>query len=267
MADGAALVTVSYRSAGDLRQSWSGFERLTEWIVVDNDSGDESADVARALGARVVESPTNAGFSSANNLGAAATAADVLIFVNPDVTVDETGIVTLVRLCRERRAIVAPQLLNVDGSAQENGRQAPYLYRKVVHFLGRASSAEAYEVTASPGELKRISWAIGAAVAMTREVFDAIGGWDAGFFIYYEDSDICLRAAQRGIPTLLSGDVRWVHTWARETRRRFSFRIWKIEITSMLRFYRRYPRLLVPPAIAPRWRPQYARDMRDEGVA
>lgn len=261
MVDGVAFVTVTYNSADDLRTSWAGFDRLTEWIVVDNRSSDDSAAVARDLGARVIESGENRGFSAANNLAVRETAAEVLIFVNPDVTVDSAGAERLAELCRERNAIVAPQLLNVDGSLQENGRGAPFLYRKVMHFLGRDSEKYRYEVTAQPGETTRVSWVMGAAVAIPRRIFEAIGGWDDGFFIYYEDADICLRAARLGYPTLLAGDVRWTHSWTRATRRESSLKIWKIELKSGLRFYRRYLRLLLPFGLPWRGKPWYAEDV------
>lgn len=260
MTESVALVTVTYNSAEDLRTSWAGFDRAVEWIVVDNRSSDDSASVARSLGARVIESPENRGFSHANNLAAETTKADVLVFVNPDVTVDTEGVRALAAVCRERDAIVAPQLLNADGSLQENGRGAPFLYRKVLHFLGRNSGKYQYEVTALPGETKPVSWVMGAAVAVPRTIFDKIGGWDDGFFIYYEDADICLRAAKLGFSTLLLGDVRWTHAWTRATRRKSSLKIWKIEATSGLRFYRRYLRLLIPVGLPWRRAPWYAQD-------
>lgn len=261
MADGITLVTVTYNSADDLRQSWACFDRALEWIVVDNRSSDDSADVARSLGARVIDSGENRGFSYANNLAAQESTAEVLIFVNPDVTVDTAGAERLASLCRERKAIVAPQLLNLDGSLQENGRGAPFLHRKVMHFLGRDSEKYRYEVTAQPGETAQVSWVMGAAVAIPRAIFDAIGGWDDGFFIYYEDADICLRAARLGYPTLLTGDVRWTHSWTRATRRKSSFKIWRIELKSGLRFYGRYLRLLVPFGLPWTRTPWYAEDV------
>jgi len=91
---------------------------------------------------------------------------------------------------------------------------------------------------------------MGAAVFMNMDTFDRIGGWDAGYFIYYEDSDICLRALEKNIPTFVDGDVRWVHGWARETRTTASFSIWKHEIRSAARFYRLHPNCILP--IGPR---------------
>ncbi|MBU2695782.1 glycosyltransferase family 2 protein [Pimelobacter sp. 30-1] len=253
MSPRVAVVTVTFHSRADLDRHWRGAAALdAAWIVVDNASTDGSAELAEELGAHVVRLPDNVGFSAANNAGAAAAAAagaDCLVFANPDVTVTQEGIDRLAALALDRRALTAPQLLNLDGSPQENGRRAPYLYRKVLHFAGSAASRAHYEVTAAPHEVKDVPWVIGAAVAVPRSVFDEIGGWDAGFFVYYEDSDLCLRARRAGHPVLLDGGVRWTHAWARATRRTRSWRVWRIELRSALRFYRRYWRLLGHPAL------------------
>lgn len=244
-----ALITVTYNSARELEEHWKDAAALgVPWIVVDNASDDGSADIAAGLGAeQVVRLPRNVGFSAANNVGVALTGADCLIFVNPDVRVDGDSARELAGFAVSRQALVAPQLLNSDLTVQENGRAAPFLYRKLSHFIGKGR--QEYEVVTQPDELARISWAIGAAIAIPRAIFTEIGGWDSSFFIYYEDSDICLRARAKGHPVLLLGSVRWVHAWARATRRSFSLASWKFEFRSAARFYGRYPGLLLHPRL------------------
>ncbi len=244
-----ALITVTYNSARDLEEHWKGVGDLgVPWIVVDNASQDASADIAAHLGAeQVIRLPRNVGFSAANNVGTSLTSADCFIFVNPDVRVDGDSARRLAEFAVSRQALVAPQLLNGDLTVQENGRAAPYLYRKLSHFIGKGRAE--YEVVTQHGELARISWAIGAAIAIPRTIFAEIGGWDSSFFIYYEDSDICLRARAKGHPVMLLGSVRWVHAWARATRRSFSLASWKFEVKSALRFYGRYPGLLLHPRL------------------
>jgi len=144
--------------------------------------------------------------------------------------------------------VVGPQLTNPDGTLQENGRKSPFLYRKAQHFLGHESSASNYELRAASDETWRVSWLTGAVIGMKREVFDDLGGWDSGFFVYHEDSDLCIRARLRGYPVLLTGTTRWVHAWGRATRS-WSWNSWKLELRSAARFYRKYPALLLHPAL------------------
>lgn len=248
-------VTVTYNSAADLRGCWSnGVPANVEWIVVDNSSTDESVDLAQSVGARVVPLPRNVGFSAANNVGASLATGRHLMFVNPDVVIDAEGARAIAAFLDEHDVLVAPQLMNDDGSAQENGRMAPFAWRKVLHFLGSKRSSTSYEVTAAPGEVRPVVWAIGAAIGLRRETFAELKGWDSRFFIYYEDSDICLRALGANRQTVLNGNVRWMHKWARATRKGFSIQSWRYEVASGCRFYRRYLGLLLPPAVSRRWR-------------
>lgn len=250
MSNDVSLITVTYNSSEDLLEHWSSpLPEGVEWIVVDNNSSDDSAGVAEKLGAKVVRLPRNVGFSGANNVGSALSDSPCLIFVNPDVRVEGEEARALGRRAIELQALVAPQLINSDGTRQENGRALPFLYRKFLHFFGGASSQRTYEIFAEPGELVRASWVIGAAVAVPRFVFEKVGGWDSRFFIYYEDSDLCMRASAAGYPTLIDGSVRWEHAWARATRKSINLASWKFEWRSACTFYRRYPGLLLHPRI------------------
>lgn len=235
-----AVITVTYNSAETLRRFWSTAEpRDYEWIVVDNASQDGSADIALGLGAKVVALESNLGFSAGNNAGVRETDAELLIFCNPDVAVSSLGVRELAARATALGGVVAPQLLNTDGTPQENGRGAPLVLSKVKHLLRIPDPA--YTRTAEPGELIDVVWVMGAAMAIRRSDFTALGGWDEGFFIYYEDADICLRAADAGMTVKVDGSVRWVHGWARETGRGFSWRAWKFELKAAWRFYRKHP--------------------------
>lgn len=243
--DEVSLITVTHNSARALERFWAGKQFVPyPWTVVDNNSSDDSREVARRLGAQVVALDANCGFSAANNVGASVTDSDVLIFCNPDVTVTPDGIATLADRARRHGGIVAPQLVNADGSLQENGRGIPYPHRKVRHLMRLRDKR--YLRLAGPGELIDVVWVMGAALAITRADFHALGGWDSGFFVYYEDADLGLRAGRLGMGVRVDGDVRWHHGWGRETGRGFSAAAWRLEMASARRFYRKHPDCLVP---------------------
>lgn len=240
-----SLVTVTYNNSSVLKRYWSGRELPAdvEWIVVDNDSSDDSVAVAESLGAKVVALSKNCGFSGANNVGFDHASAPYVAFVNPDVTVDFDSLDSLRQILDSKNVIVAPQLVNDDGSLQANGRGWPFLLHKIRHRLAPTTLNGSYRLFTSENENKQVAWFIGAAVAGKREIFAKLGPWDNRFFLYYEDSDLCLRAARQGYPSVVCGGVRWVHGWQRETSS-FSFTPWKREIASMIKFYLRYPELL-----------------------
>ncbi|MGX1693927.1 glycosyltransferase [Microbacterium keratanolyticum] len=245
---------MSYNSAKALQKFW-GNVTLTddvEWIVVDNASSDDSAKIARDLGARVIELSDNIGFGAANNLGFQHSGGDLVAFINPDVTPRITDLTELAsHLVEHPRDLVAPQLLNPDRTEQPNGRGLPYLAYKILNRTDPQRLQNRYLLIAKENEKRTCDWVMGAVVGATRERFLKLGPWDEKFFVYYEDSDIGLRNAQQGGRSVVIGSVRWIHGWARETKTA-SLSAWKREIPSLVKFYLRYPKLLlIPPTFAP----------------
>jgi GT2 family glycosyltransferase len=239
-----SLITVTYNSAETLRRCWGdvALPEGVEWIVVDNASQDGSPSVARELGAKVVQMGVNSGFSAANNAGLDRAAGEFIGFLNPDVRPDLAGLGTLAATALDNGGLVAPQLLNADGTEQPNGRGYPLLSAKV---RNRIRGDDTRYLLRSPDDSARpVCWVMGAALFGWRADFERIGGWDPWFFLYYEDKDICLRAWEAGIPTLIVPSVRWQHGWARETS---TLRLgpWRREVASMVKFYRRYPEFLL----------------------
>jgi N-acetylglucosaminyl-diphospho-decaprenol L-rhamnosyltransferase len=239
-----SLITVTYNNADDLRRfAADPLPADVEWIVVDNHSRDESVKVALSLGATVISLSENAGFGRANNVGLRDATGAHVGFVNPDLRVNYDDLPTIARLLDEaaQDCLIAPQLIDPDGTAQPNGRGVPTVLRKLSNRLNLKNTG--YRIYANPGEQVYVAWAIGAAIFGKRATIDALGGWNEAFFVYYEDHDLGLRAWDHGIPTILTGDVRWVHGWARETTT-LSLRPWLLEIHGASKFFRRYPGLL-----------------------
>lgn len=243
-----SLITVTYNSAPALRQFWQsgGPPSWCEWIVVDNASSDNTPGVARDLGAKVIENGRNVGFGRANNRGYTNASAERVGFINPDVTVDYSSLRRISSTVDDRSALVAPQLLNSDGSLQPNGRGTPSLANKIAHRINPDSVDGSYRVFAAPKEHRPVVFLIGAVVLGHRSVFDRLGTrgpWNERYFIYYEDSDLGLRARALGIDNLVIGSERWVHGWARETSG-LRLRPWAREVSSMVKFYSAHPRML-----------------------
>jgi len=246
------FITVTYNSAATLTRFWSQpIPEGVEWIVVDNASADDTVAVAEGLGARVIALPTNVGFGTANNVALKASEGRYVAFVNPDLSPNFDSLTRLEQSLEEHGGLVSPQLINPDGSLQPNGRGLPTLASKVRNRLSSSMQNDSYQVLVHPGEEVSVDWFIGAAVLGSRETFEALGGWDERFFIYYEDSDIGLRAWRAGLSVRVVGDEQWVHGWARATTK-FRLSPWMRELSSMSKFYAKYPTLLGSVAFARR---------------
>lgn len=237
---------MTFNSSGSLEQFWrNGIPKEVEWVVVDNASSDGSAELAQELGAsKVVRLPKNLGFSRACNIGLNHCVGEYIGFVNPDVSVNFSTLPLIAAALEREESLVAPQLCYPDGTLQPNGRGMPSLWNKVVNRLAPPQHENEYYRFAEPGEEKYVIWLIGAAVCARRETLMRLGGWDERFFVYYEDSDLGLRAWNSGIHVKLIGSARWIHGWRRETKGA-KVGPWKRELRSMAKFYRLYPKLLI----------------------
>jgi len=165
-------------------------------VVVDNGSRDGSAQwLARAWpGVEVVANERNLGFTPACNQGAArAAGASVLVFLNNDVRVEDGWLRALVSpIARGECASTGSKMLSIDGRHIDHaGGGANFHGIAIAHGYKDAPDAS-HDVP------RRCLFACGGAMAIAREAFDALGGFDEDFFAYYDDLDIGWRTNLAG---------------------------------------------------------------------
>jgi len=182
----------------------AGFD--TRIVVVDNASSDGTVDaVHERFGdrVRIVAGERNAGFGAACNLGmACVTDAAWYLFLNADAELTPGALATLVAAgeADASAAILGPTVVGADGRPQLSVRGHPtrlaLLHQHTaLRFLRIGSHAYAvYRTPPSSAEFV----VMGAAVLVRGDDFRAMGGFDTRYFLYFEDADICRRAADRG---------------------------------------------------------------------
>jgi len=153
----------------------------------------------------LTHSPVNRGYAAANDAGAAVTTGRALLFLNDDARVAPGWLEPLVSRFEEDSTIgaVASVLVDEDGNLVEAGC---YLYadgRQMV-LVGDQTPAG---VTAGP-----VLYASGAALLVRRGAFEAVGGFDPGYFpAYFEDADLAMKLAGQGLTTWLEPASQVVH--------------------------------------------------------
>jgi GT2 family glycosyltransferase len=219
-----SVVVVTHDSAAELEALLGSVEReledAPELIVVDTDSSDGTAEVARGR-ARLIELGRNPGFGAAANAGVAEAAAPVTVVMNPDVVLLDAGLATLAERARSRRALLVPRLLNDDGSVQRSAHPLPGRAAALLPALVHPRALpRPLRLAADPwrSDVQRpVGWAIAACLAARTELLSSLGPFDPERFLFYEDMDLCLRARARGVPTELHPDVRLLHSGAHST--------------------------------------------------
>jgi N-acetylglucosaminyl-diphospho-decaprenol L-rhamnosyltransferase len=196
--------------------------RPDEILVVDNSSAIDGSDSRPAPRDdwRWVRAETNLGFGAACNLGARLAQSDYLLFVNADVVLGPRVCHALrsVADAHRRTAVVGPRLYAASGQIELSARSFPSLgtgimgrsslLTRALRRLGRAPSG----VSGALGQGGRVDWVSGACMLVRRRAFDEVQGFDEGYWMYWEDADICRRLKQAGWDTRLSVEAEARHS-------------------------------------------------------
>ena len=242
LAVSVAVIIVSYRSAGLAIESLRSLQAergaaaglAIRAVVVDNASGDFPK-ISRGVeengwGSWVttVLAPRNGGFAYGNNLGVRhalqSGPVDYLYLLNPDTQVRPGAIATLVRfLEREPRiGIAGSSFENEDGSEWPIAFRFPSLVSEFSQALGfgpliRLLDRWAVARHMSQTRPQPVDWICGASMMIRAAVLEAIAGLDEGYFLYFEETDFCLRARRAGFPTWYVPESRVMHVGGQST--------------------------------------------------
>ncbi|MDQ1608705.1 MAG: hypothetical protein QOE16_1437 [Microbacteriaceae bacterium] len=175
------------------------------------------------VGAHIVTLPENIGFGGACNVGAAVARGRYVVMLNDDTIVEPGWLATITRAAAETGAeIIASTLLNANGTLQEAGSRV-LTGAGTVQLGSGLSLPEAQDL----GLLTRrqVDYGSGAALLVTREAFEGLGGFDPVYRpAYFEDIDLCFRSKVRGGIVLLEPSARVTHVSGGSTEGEIRFR-------------------------------------------
>jgi len=210
------IIIVNWNSGAQLRACLASLARasraafdLERVVVVDNASSDGSADAMDGLELPllVLRNAENRGFAAACNQGARDSTAEHLLFLNPDTLLLEESLAVPVSFMGDPAnsgvGICGIQLLDEEGAVSRSCSRFPTTSMAVCKMLGLdrllPPSLPRQRMTewdhASSREVDQV---IGAFFLVRRSLFEALGGFDERFFVYYEEVDFSFRAAAKG---------------------------------------------------------------------
>ncbi|WP_028745657.1 glycosyltransferase family 2 protein [Rhizobium mesoamericanum] len=243
-----AVITVTYNSAdvlpnllSSLEEGLVGVSRF-EVIVVDNNSRDDSVAIAKAhpIGARVIPTGRNGGYSAGINAGAAIVPTDWnILILNPDLQLIPGAAVTMSNRLRDPKVgVVVPQILNPDGSLSLSLRREPSLMTAWSEALLGGLISSRLGTGEIIGDLKRyesptqVDWATGAILMVSAHARQVVGDWDERFFLYSEEVDYMRRVRMQGLAVAYEPQAKAMHIGGDTKASPFLF---AVQTTSRLR--------------------------------
>jgi N-acetylglucosaminyl-diphospho-decaprenol L-rhamnosyltransferase len=248
------VVAVTY-SPGDaldgfLESLAAATVRPVEVVLSDNGSTDGSPEraAARYPHVRLLRTGGNIGYGAAANAGLAGLTEGYAVVANPDVRFEPGSIDELLAVAARwpRAATVGPAILTPDGQLYPSARDLPQLSTGAGHaLLGWAWPSNPWTARyrrerEAPRE-RPAGWLSGSCLLVDVEAFWSVGGFDPGYFMYFEDVDLADRLGRRGWQHVYAPSAVVVHEGGHATRRE-PHRMQRVHHTSALRYLaRRYP--------------------------
>ncbi|GAB4001937.1 glycosyltransferase family 2 protein [Spirosoma daeguense] len=206
-----SIIIVSYNSLTDLTRCLptlfsQQFTDPFEVIVVDNHGNDGVASTLPYAYPQIqfIRNPANTGYAGGNNLGLKFAKGKWILFLNPDTELWAGSLGQLLRTAKANpTALITPKLLNPDGTINACGNQMHYT--GITTCRGLNQPADKYQ------QIESIPLLSGAALVTPKAILDQIGGFDETYFMYFEDTELSLRARLAGYPLLCDAQAVITH--------------------------------------------------------
>jgi GT2 family glycosyltransferase len=204
----------------------SGFDY--EVIIVDNQSKDGTCQTIKEEYRKWIEegklqiicNNDNAGFAKANNQGLKIAKGEYVVFMNPDMELIEDSFSKMVDLMNKTPniGISTCRLLYGDKSVQKNIKSFPtfcsqlFVMLKMHHFFSWLPCLKKYlQKDFNYSEYGYVNQVMGAFSFTRKDLMNKMNGWDEGYWLWWEDVDLCKRVKDLGHEIVYTPQTELIH--------------------------------------------------------
>lgn len=202
-----SIVIVNYSSASFLRDCLSSIyssdiKSAFEIIVYDNGDPEPEFDsiINDFPAVTFIFERRHVSYAAANNAGARESRGEYIFFLNPDTMAKPPSIYGLLEFIQNNSdcGAVGPRLANRDGVIEISYALDPGIiseaYMKILKSLPAGLKNRIFGID----KTRKADVVVGAALMVRRDAFTSVEGFDEGYPLYFEESDLCLRIRQAG---------------------------------------------------------------------
>ncbi len=155
--------------------------------------------------------------------------------LNPDVNLTTNPFTLLLGYLKGEIALCAPAVISPNGITEDSARRFPSIKGLFFKILGISDGRYFYNKDDAPFFP---DWVGGMFMLLSKIDYEAMGGFDEKYFLYYEDVDLCVRLQRSGRKILLCPQIEVVHAAQRSSHKRLRHMVW--HLCSMFRYFTRY---------------------------
>lgn len=218
---------LAYDPLANCLESLTRFASSADVVVVDHQTHSQSLGplTTRFPQVKFIPVTSNPGFAAGVNRGMRKATGSYVLLLNPDCIVTSDPRPLAAWLAAHPKVAVCGALVREgDGSIQGSARRFPGVTTGLAGrtaWLTRAWPGNPLTarnlVLDAPNEPTQVDWVSGACMMIRREAFDAVGGMDERFFLYWEDADLCRRLKDAGWLTMYCPTVSVTHLTGRSS--------------------------------------------------
>lgn len=191
---------------------------------------------------KYIKTQKNKGFGAGNNIGAKVAQGEYLFFLNPDTKVFKNTIEQLVNAFKQDTsiAVVAPLILDKNKNpylVQGTKTQTPFaamFSHSAIHtiFPNNPIATRYFLKNWNRKNEINVSVVPGSAFMIKRDIFEKIGGFDEQYFLYFEETDLCLQIERQRLKLVIQPKAYVIHLAGKSTQS-----INRKQILAQSRFY------------------------------
>ncbi len=183
---------------------------------------------------KVICNEKRKGFGANHNAAFGHAAAEYFCVLNPDIRIGADPFPDLIDVLKDQSVgVVAPLIVNPAGQIEDSARRFPTPMR----ILRKAFFGSSGPDYVADNDLLYPDWIAGMFMVLRSAAFRSVCGFDEGYFLYYEDVDLCWRLRNKQWRAALLTSVRAAHDARRTSHRNWRYLRW--HSASMLRFFRK----------------------------
>jgi N-acetylglucosaminyl-diphospho-decaprenol L-rhamnosyltransferase len=194
-----------------------------ETILVDNSNKDKGLEAILKLYPKtlLINNLKNVGFARANNQGAKIANGDFLLFINPDTTLTEGAVESMLNYIRSDPSIgiLGPKVLNPDQTIQYSCRKFPTVWSGLFNryslttrfFPNNRYSRDYLMLDYDHNTIRSVDWVSGCCMMAPNSTFKKANGFDENYFLFIEDVDLCQIIKKKGLRVVYFPDAKIFH--------------------------------------------------------
>jgi len=193
-----------------------------EIIIADNASHDGSPDMIEREfpDIKLIRCKKNYGFGKANNIAMKEAKGDYFLLLNSDAYIKPGVLKSTLNYMKEHNdvGILGVKLLGEDGNLQPSARKFPNPFYRFTVISGLSSRFPQSKLLGGPdyswwdhSSIKNVDWVVGAYFMIKKEVAEKVGYFDERYFLYYEETDLCLQVKKKGYKVIFFPDAEVIH--------------------------------------------------------